>query len=224
MSTLQKDLEFLSNYTDLKLDQLNTNDQIYKTLQNVLEYKKDLTKYDLYHPISLSYGTVGSAIYGCIYNFYGDIEKKCSPLCNHNSECQYQMWYQNYYDKDMRFIKLNNSDSPNAYLFIKHKLEYLHDDEVNVLSSHGVKHIQLISTNYSKHYYESKLINLTDLSLSQTNYLYSMRGVQVREDVTSSSPRVKVVDKSSIDTTYLIGGIIIGIIIIVVIYWIVNKK
>lgn len=91
---IDNDLLFLLNYLHLKIDQLQENDQIYtiynKISQNFSHYIPMLRQVP--QPVNIEPFTIGAKLFGCQYDYYGELAKTCSVLCMDEIACDYQIW------------------------------------------------------------------------------------------------------------------------------------
>lgn len=108
------------------------------------------------HPTHIESDTVGSYIFGCDFDYYGDVDKNCSLLCQQARErrpCDSQVWGGR--------TKLNNADSHHAYLYIESEESeaYVPIELLSQMEEEGVKSLSILKTygNLSTLAYEGKL-------------------------------------------------------------------
>ena len=169
-----------------------------------------------YRPSQLLPDTIGSFLFGCLQQTYGDVPLECSPLCAYgikdNNEleikkCQHQIYVQYSEDLNNRFFKLNDNYSRYAYLFVHLDFLGLTQKEKQFFKDHGVYKLHVLLTHNSKHHSIIKMRDINDLPNIET-----LEGINY---VTSDTPSVDVVTKNDdLDNVYLYIIISISIIFI----------
>lgn len=150
-----------------------------------------------YRPTQIAPNTVGSFLFGCFQETHGDVPSRCSPLCAYsikdktgiNNACENQIWIQNTDDSDFRFIKLSESDSKNAYIFVYPTFMGFNLREIDQFSKNKIKQAQVLFTLNCQHHtiipmkdlYELPIVNdhedgLVSISRGSDNYMREFIG------------------------------------------------
>jgi len=221
------DIELLSRYHYYEINSLGENDELQQAYQRFVNYVNnsddfsdiiDILK-DQYHPSDIKIGTIGAGLFGCLYNYYGDISKACSAICinsplNINS-CDKQIWQQYLSEVDLRFVRQHNAEwqlmdnlNPYAYIFVQDDFKYFTLTEKQHLAKHNIKHGQIFITENGKHKKLTRMLPLEQLPDSE-NIKY-----QASTDW-EFNPPVTIKDLTVDDTTD--GNNIIFVIIFIVV-------
>lgn len=204
-----EDIEYISNYTNLELNKLNTNDNVSIILNRIMDkfdvYKLIIEK--LYQPLIIKPNTIGSLIYGCLNNNYGDVDKYCSPLCDNFIGCDNNVYL--YMDKKL-ISKYINNNSNVAYIFTDDINIEFNDDDINTLYKDNIKYIQLVINKYNKHYFYNLPISINMFKIKST-YEYS-------NTINDDNINNNTIDKHEIVDNNLNSYIIIVIILLIIIF------
>ena len=129
-----------------------------------------------YRPSQIFPNTIGSFLFGCLQQSYGDVPIECSPLCSYgikdNNElklekCSNQIYVQHNEDLNNRFFKLNDCDSRQAYVFVYINFMGFTQKEKLYFRNNGVFKIQILVTQNSKHHVIIKMRDIDDLPIIQ---------------------------------------------------------
>ena len=151
IDSLSQDIKDLTKYSSVSLLALNEDkykdvrDKLYrvttlaKVFQDEGKYKEYLKILNEYIPKEITFGTVGSYLFGCIYSD----DNVCNPLCigsipvNPIKHCEQQVWIK--YDGSL--IKLTHVKGNDAVIYAN----TLTDEDKNILKKHGVINYTLIN-------------------------------------------------------------------------------
>lgn len=110
-----------------------------------------------FRPTNIEVNTAGSYLWGCSQNYYGNVNKNCSPLCNNsiqysdsdnfeNNTCQYSIWT---YDGELHNdLKIN---STKAYIYVSQDWKGFKESDIEQLKEAGIYHATILSTLNSQH-------------------------------------------------------------------------
>ena len=175
LADLEASLDLLVKNLDTHPDQIAKSDPVNTAYENVKlfismfygreEYPKIveiLKKYP--RPASVTDGTIGAFLFGCLQDSYGDISNKfCSPLClqgvlpnDDSSFCPYQVWMLT----DTTFEPLSENSSDRAYIFSSSANPKFTPQQISLLKSQNVQMAQVLRTVDSKH---TTIIPLSEL-------------------------------------------------------------
>lgn len=173
---LTSGLKVLTKHQYLDITTLPENDElfaIYQKFIGIVEQSDNLQEIidilkNNHQPSNIEPGTIGAELYGCLQNYYGDIDKDCSALCMNSifnkSFCTKQIWVQTVDDSDMRLIRISgDNDIKAGYIYINKNFLYFTKTEKQLLSNSGLKYGQILDTNFSKHYAKTRMISIDDL-------------------------------------------------------------
>lgn len=182
--SLSEYVKILTDNYQLRLSDLNKYPKINKSYNviNSIEYNPDLINSIIsqYRPTQLFPNTIGSFLFGCLQNNYGDIPPECSPLCfnsikNHNElsakKCENQIFVQ--YTEELlenRFIKLGDCESKHGYVFVHINFTGFTDKEMEYFKMNDIYKLEILVTNNSKHHIVVKMTNLERLPRIIENY------------------------------------------------------
>jgi hypothetical protein len=174
---LENHLHQLILHSDTELLRIPENKQLRKNysyiLENIINEKKQPVIKKIikksFRPTEIYPNTIGSFIYGCKQEDYGDIDKYCSVLCldswNNPGKirCKDNVAVQVNNHSEDRFIFRNLvEDSDRCFVYIKDDFDSFYEYEIEKLRTHQIKYIQLLSTRTSKHFKMSEMIPLED--------------------------------------------------------------
>ena len=190
---IRKNIDVLTENNTLKVDQLAIFDDIYKAYEYIklfvslpdkfegyTELYEQMISYILqsYRPSMIVPGTIGSFIFGCFQQTYGDIDQACSPLChdsiqrtayNKSIVCTNQIWIQITPDifGDTRFVKLKNDcKAMTAYIYVDKSFEGFTLSEITNFKKEGLSQAQVMVTHALKHHIINKMTSINSLPLS----------------------------------------------------------
>ena len=235
MNNLEKNIKTLTDNYQIKLRDIRFHPNIRKSYDVVKQYLNTLKSSNninyidfinmiikQYRPSQLIPDTVGSFLFGCFQQTYGDIPMECSPLCafsisdstDTTIKCQHQMWIQYIDSGNFRFIKLGKSIDSIAYIFVHLNFTGFTFNEIYNFKEHGILKMQILITKESKHHTIIKMRSINDLPIieqSEADGSLKITSESYPDDVDNnySSP--------SIENEYiylLIASIIVIIIII----------
>lgn len=173
---IQSSLKLLIENYDMELVELSDYKNLYDAYK-IITYVKEVDQTLLssilvyqYRPSDIKIGTLGSFLFGCMQDYYGETNKECSPLCienkiDENTECEYQVWIQM---KNNCIEYINNSKNSHAYIYLLTKNHIFESKDIEKLRDNGVKYAQLVLTKNSKHELIDKLITLDQLPVKTT--------------------------------------------------------
>ena len=127
-----------------------------------------------YRPSQLLPDSIGSFLFGCLQQTYGDVPIECSPLCAYaikdNNEmeikkCGNQIYVQYTDELNNRFYKLNNNDSRQGYLFVHINFMGITYKEKNFFLDNGIYRLQILVTHNSRHHTIIKMRDIDDLPI-----------------------------------------------------------
>ena len=129
-----------------------------------------------YRPSQIFPNTIGSFLFGCLQQNYGDVSVECSPLCSYgiknNNElkpekCSNQIYVQHNDELNSRFFKLNDCESRQAYVFVYINFMGFTQQEKVYFKKNGIFKIQILVTQNSKHHVIIKMRDIDDLPTIQ---------------------------------------------------------
>ena len=129
------------------------------TLQN---HSINLNNY--YRPSELEINTVGSYLWGCSQNYYGDVNKSCSPLCinslfSKETDCQYSVW--TYSSNQLKNIL--NVQTSKAYIYVEKDWTGFLNSDIENLKTYGISHATILKTQNSQHKIILPMISINNL-------------------------------------------------------------
>jgi len=144
---------------------IETLAQNYDTPINKLEEYKNIVEENLNHPdiysiideqfrpTIIKVGTAGSYLWGCNQNYYGNVSKSCSALCNggliyNNSDnkCQYQIWT---YDEEL--TSKGEFSNSKAYIYVNEGWKGFKSWDIDKLKNRNVLFATVLTTENSQH-------------------------------------------------------------------------
>lgn len=162
---LKNAIQILAENYDTPLENLDEYKQI------VEENKQDPNLFNIineqFRPMNIKIGTAGSYLWGCDQNYYGNINKTCSALCNggigyenNNQTCQYQIW--TYINK---LLLKDNISSSKAYIYVSKEWNGFKKEDVEKLKNNGVEFATILITENSKHEIIVPIVQVEDLPI-----------------------------------------------------------
>ena len=130
------------------------------TLQN---QKIDLQNH--YRPTELEINTVGSYLWGCSQNYYGDVNKSCSPLCinslySEDNDCQYSIWT---YSGELNNIL--NTKTTQAYIYVENNWTGFTNTDIEKLKLNSISHATILKTQNSQHKIVLPMTSISNLPI-----------------------------------------------------------
>ena len=107
------------------------------------KYSSLIAKY--HRPVNIQPGKVESFLFGCEQSFYGDMDERCTCLCQQDL-CTKQIWIVS----GGKLVKSNESSSSEAYLYIPDNFIFMNRYK-KILRKGGVITVSLLKTSYSQH-------------------------------------------------------------------------
>ena len=153
MDEIEKEVQFLAENYYRSIHDPN----ILEAKNKVEQFRNDPRLFDIvnqqYRPTEIEVGTVGSYLWGCVQNYYGYVNKSCSPLCSESlfksdsHQCQYSIWT---YDNKLK-LQSNVSNSQ-AYIYVSKDWDFFFKKEdIEKLEKHGVRYATILKTENSQH-------------------------------------------------------------------------
>lgn len=226
INKLERYVKILTDNYKLKIDELQEHPQVsqsYKAIDTIIQNNNNNTKLinlilKQYRPSQIVPETVGSFLFGCFQQTYGDIPAECSPLCAYNisndkgltlEKCDSQIHIQYLdtvpLDGKSRFIKLGASGSKQGYIFVNLDFLGFTYNEKEYFKADGLTRIQVLFTKDSKHHTVLKMRSIDDIPIIE----HSKDGLDF---VTSDPSTVDNKENNNIDDNayvYIILAIII---------------
>lgn len=180
---LQSSVKLLIENYDIELLDLSE----YKNLYDAYKIIHDINQTDSkllssilinqHRPSDIHIGTLGSFLFGCLQDYYGETIKECSPLCigninSFNNECEQQVWIQL---KNNNIEHLNNSKNEYAYMYVSSYNPTFESNDLITLKNNNIKYIQLVYTKNSKHEFINKLISLNELPMKNSTVITTIK-------------------------------------------------
>ena len=229
LADLEASLDLLSKNIDTIPDRVPKSDPVYIAYENVKlfismfygreEYPKIIEIMNKYRkPNTINPNTIGSFLFGCSQENYGDINNRlCSPLClqsilpnDDSSFCPYQVWILT----DTTFEPITENNSDRAFIFYNqnNQIPKFTQSQINLLRQQNVRMAQVLKTQDS--------IHTTIIPMSEIDNLPS-----VVSTPSSNNPGVVIKQVNNVAT---VNGtrfftILIFLILIVVAIWIIFK-
>jgi hypothetical protein len=202
----------------------NINIYLYNTQMGGIEYQRLINIIlKQYRPSNILPNTIGSFLFGCFQETYGDVNSSCSPLCMNSIQkdpykksisCDNQIWIQTDNDYDnIRFRKLGTSKckNPHAYVYVKINFEGFNLSEINEFKRNGISKIQLMVTYGLKHHNITKMIDIDKLPIIEDKIVLSDNTHYYTHNITVSG-----MEDETYNTKLYISVIAIFIIIFIV--------
>lgn len=251
LQKLEKYIKILTDNYKLKLNDLEKHSDIKDSYEHINNITIDDNVQDdlvlliskQYRPSQIMPDTVGSFLFGCFQQTYGDIPSECSPLCAYSinngenvsmQKCDSQIYIQYLDDprtggpgghggaEDQRFIKLGNSSSPQGYIFVKLNFLGFTLQEKEYFKEQGIYRIQVLVTKDSKHHTVLRMRNLDEIPViekSGSNYYINSSSAMNTEDAFKEGAHSTSANEATDeDVTYvyiILAIIIIGVMIAV---------
>lgn len=188
VNKLQQYVKILTDNYKLKIDAIPEDPKIkesYAFIDDLIRSgpegsKSELIKLirDQYRPSQIVPETVGSFLFGCFQQTYGDIPAECSPLCSYgilngdgltlercDSQIHIQYLDQIPEDEKPRFIKLGRSKSGQGYIFVNLDFLGFTHNEKKYLVDNGLSKVQILVTKDSKHHTIIKMREINDIPI-----------------------------------------------------------
>ena len=174
-----------------------------------------------YRPSELFPDTIGSFLFGCLQQTYGDVPVECSPLCaigikDDNEikikKCQNQIYVQYSDAVDSRFSKLNDSQSRQAYLFVHVNFMGLTQKEKTFLKNNGVYKLHILLTHNSKHHTIVKMKDIDDIPIIEE---YDGINYAISENYTNKDDADNNFNDEENDNIYIYIILSVAVIIII---------
>jgi len=237
---LEKYVKLLTDNYKLKIDDLSNYPSVnnsYHTINSMIQdsfRKNNIVDIILrqYRPSQIVPETVGSFLFGCFQQTYGDIPSECSPLCaysisNNNSttleRCNSQIHIQyldySYEMNNVRFIKLGRSESNQGYIFVNLNFMGFTHEEKEYFRENGLIKVQVLVTKDSKHHTIFKMRDLNDIPIIE----HTKMGQEylISDNINSESEFEYINSINSDDNSYVY--IILAIIIVSIVVMSYNK-
>jgi hypothetical protein len=183
IKVLEKNIKVLTDNYTVKLEEIEGYPDInnsYSIINDKITYNKDdIIKLILkqYRPSQILPETVGSYLFGCFQQDYGDIPSECSPLCAYGiknnddltlENCTNQIYIQ-YLDDSInsspRFTKLGKSNSTQGLVFVKLNFIGFTTNEREYFRRNGIYKLQVLTTKDSKHHTILKMRSIDDIPI-----------------------------------------------------------
>ncbi len=177
---LETAIEHLASFYDISLDHLGLDQELsrcynlVKWVDSVWSGTPDHKKLDLiigkqFRPSEVKQYTIGSFLFGCYQITYGDISKKCSPLCvgqvDSKSTCSQQIWIQKEHNGKNRFLRIKSEDSDKGYIYLNDNFGGFTTVEINLLKDSGLKKAKLFQTKRGKHFMLHPMADIDELPI-----------------------------------------------------------
>lgn len=183
----------------------------------VKQYIAKLTR-----PSHISHGTLGSYIWGCVQECYGDIDKHCTPLCinsipydtNEVPNCQHHIITRDTTeDGEIRLTCLNcNSTGQHintAMLYVNTDIDTLTGQEIEFLKGLGISQLSILIKDGYKYHKKIDMMPIDRLSTSQPQTSIPKGFIQSPMNIVE-----KKEEKTDQSNTYL-GWILLVVLIII---------
>ncbi len=181
MKSIESAVSYLNGYLNTYLDDVPRKSKLNKhfTYLKSIDFtkKQNMKKLDKainhsFRPTTLTPDTIGSFLFGCRQNTYGDVSKECSPLCINSLPSDTQQMYcenevyelnpYNHASSDNRLKLIHQNDSYKGSVFVENHFDGFNNEEINTLRRQGVGSVDLYNTDNSRHWCIGQ-----DLSLNQ---------------------------------------------------------
>lgn len=190
LQRLAYELEILAQNSHVKLDDLhdqNTNvsnskidervRQAYTYFTSVLSTANGSTYQSinkllqkLFRPSIITPNTIGSFLFGCRQESYGETNRECSPLCSIDQSgktCRYQVWSIKNKEAKLRFEPRDLSlDVSTAYVFVDPDFIGFTREEIDNFKRHGVLEMQIFVTTNNKHFIRVRMDKLDKMPIT----------------------------------------------------------
>lgn len=136
----------------------------------------------LHRPSRIIPGTIGSYIWGCFNNYYGDVGRGCSALCTNSipnlesEDCQYQIWCESPSgDSNLRTFSESNANlirtltkqsdaiTNKAYIYVNDGWKSFTQNNIDKLRENGIRYATVLNTENSKHDVLLSMVSLDEL-------------------------------------------------------------
>ena len=116
-----------------------------------------------FRPTIIKIGTAGAYLWGCNQNYYGNVSKSCSALCNnglqynnnYDNTCQYQIWT---YDKEL--TSKGEISTSKAYIYVPINWNGFKLKDIEKLKNSNVLYATVLTTENSQH---KRIIPITSI-------------------------------------------------------------
>lgn len=188
---LNRNIQILSENSNIDINDISKYSNLQKAFDSIkyaLNLYQNTDKYHIisdiikkqYRPTIIIPGTIGSFIFGCFQNSYGDIDKICSILCINNipsdeilnNLCKYQIWIPSN-NLDSKYKLINISNNNHAYIFVDSNFISFDNIDIELFKNHGVEYAQILITYKYKHRILIKMTSVNNLpiKLHQNNII-----------------------------------------------------
>ena len=176
--TLEKYIKILADNYQLKIND-DYQDRRIEDAMTVISNEKKNPKLisnllEQFRPTQILPETIGSFLFGCLQQTYGDVPVECSPLCAYGikddgnlevKRCQNQIYVQFSNKIGNRFHKLNDSQSRQGYLFVYIDFMGFTHEEKNFFKNNGILKLHILLTHNSKHHTIIKMKDIDSLPM-----------------------------------------------------------
>ena len=237
LADLEASLDLLAKNIDTIPDRVPKSDPVYIAYENVKlfismfygrsEYPQIIELMNKYKkPNTLTPNTIGSFLFGCSQENYGDIKNPlCSPLClqgilpnDDSSFCPYQVWLLT----DTTFEPITENSSDKAYIFYNQtsstQIPKFTQQQINLLHQRNVKLAQVLKTQNGIH---TTVIPISELE----NLPVQPAQITNTGPANSTNPNIvikQVTNGAAVNASRFIT-ILIFLILIIVAIWLIFK-
>jgi hypothetical protein len=177
---LEKYIKILTDNYQLKFSDIEKDSKLDIAMRTIEEAnnKGDLelpgSILKQYRPSELRPDTIGSFLFGCLQQTYGDVPMECSPLCAYGiksndemevKKCSNQIYVQYTNELNNRFYKLYECDSRQGYLFVHINFMGITKREKKFFIDNGIYRLQILVTHNSKHHTVIKMRDIDDIPI-----------------------------------------------------------
>ena len=169
---ISQTLDYLCKHYDKSLD----DKKIKLYIEKLENYKYDIQELQKlikqrHRPTEIEVNTVGSYLWGCFQNYYGnDLNQNCSPLCygsifqtkeTNNEKCQYSIWVYN----DNKLENTFDTSSSKAYIYVDENWEGFRKRDIDKLKEKGILFASIFITFNSQHKNIISMTSIDDLPI-----------------------------------------------------------
>ena len=184
----------------------------------VKQYIAKLTR-----PGTITHGTLGSYIWGCVQECYGDVDKHCTPLCinsipyetNETPNCQHHIITRDTTeDGEIRLTCLNCDSSGKNHintgiLYVNSDIDTLTGQEIEFLKGLGISQLSILIKDGYKYHKKIDMMPIDRLTTSQPQTSIPKGFIQSPMNIVE-----KQEEKTGQSNTYL-GWILLVVLIII---------
>lgn len=174
LSNIKQAITNLAQQPDFFLKDLHKNSKLHqdhRLISYVVSYLYHKEQYKLIisaieahdKPSILIPGTLGAYLFGCLLPTYGEGSRNCSPLCIGSvpypptagdtcKDCEQQVWVLRRYQNWANYIKVNNSKSSRAIIYVDTKFQGFLTYDIDNFSHHGLKRAMIMDTTEDGHH------------------------------------------------------------------------